>query len=155
LGVYGTSAITAVTSQKTLTVGDIFAMPPQTGRAQIDAGVQDIHLSAVKTGLLATPHLVRPVAGAIEHLAPPHLVVDPVLAATAAGPRALLSADALSVLKTRLLPLAAVVTPNSEEAATLTGRPVTSVAQARDAARKLADFGALAVVVKGGHLPGA
>jgi hydroxymethylpyrimidine/phosphomethylpyrimidine kinase len=152
LGVYGASAITAVTSQNTAGVGEVFAVPPQIVRSQIDCVAEDTALSAVKTGMLANADIVTVVAETLARLEQPNVVVDPVMAAT--NPCTLLTPDAVSILKVRLLPLAAVVTPNIPEAGALAGTVVDSPEAAREAARRILDFGPKAVVVKGGHLPG-
>ena len=154
LGVYGTSAVTAVTSQNTTGVTDVFAMPPHIVRSQIAAVIQDVPISAVKTGMLATAEIVLAVAEALAHLERPNLVVDPVMASHS-GRRTLLAPEAVSVLKTRLFPLASIVTPNLGEAGALARMTVTSLEGAREAAKRILDFGPLAVVVKGGHLEGA
>jgi hydroxymethylpyrimidine/phosphomethylpyrimidine kinase len=154
LGVFGTSAMTAVTAQNTTGVGDVFALPPQLVRSQIESVAQDIPLAAVKTGMLATAEIVRVVAEAIARFQPPNLVVDPVMAAGTPGRRTLLAPEAVSILKTRLLPVATIVTPNVDEASVLSGMPVDSLADAREAARRIHELGAATVVIKGGHLPG-
>ena len=154
LGVYGTSAITAVTSQSTSGVDDVFALPPQIVRSQIACIVEDMPLSAIKTGMLATAEIVRVVAETIGQLQRLNLVVDPVMAASGAGRRTLLTPEAVSVLKTLLLPLASVVTPNIAEAGTLSGFAIESLEAAREAAKRIFDLGPGAVVVKGGHLAG-
>jgi hydroxymethylpyrimidine/phosphomethylpyrimidine kinase len=153
-GVYGTSVITAVTSQNTTGVGDILAMPAEHVRSQIDCVVQDVALSAIKTGMLASAEIVLAVAEAIGRLQPPNLVVDPVMTATNPATRTLLAPDAVSILKTRLLPMASVVTPNIAEASALSGIAVDSLESAREAAQRICDLGAAAVVIKGGHLQG-
>jgi hydroxymethylpyrimidine/phosphomethylpyrimidine kinase len=152
LGVYGTSAITALTAQNTERVTRVFGVPPDMIVAQIDAVADDIAVDAVKTGMLATPEIVDAVASALAVRAFPHVVVDPVMVAKS-GDR-LLASDAVDRVRTRLLPLATVVTPNRPEAEVLTGRPVLSAAHARDAARALHGAGARAVVIKGGHFEG-
>jgi hydroxymethylpyrimidine/phosphomethylpyrimidine kinase len=101
--------------------------------------------------MLANGDIILEVADAITRHALRNVVVDPVLAATA-GRRTLLDAEAVSILKSRLLPLASVVTPNAAEASALSGIDVTSLAQAREAAMRIADLGPAAVVVTGGHL---
>jgi hydroxymethylpyrimidine/phosphomethylpyrimidine kinase len=154
LGVYGTSAVTAVTSQNTTGVDDIFAMPPQIVRSQIEFIAQDVQLSAVKTGMLATAEIVLAVAETIGRFARPNLVVDPVMAAGNPNRRTLLSPDAVSMMKTRLLPVASVVTPNVAEASALGGIDVGSLETAREAAKRIFDLGPGAVVIKGGHLAG-
>jgi hydroxymethylpyrimidine/phosphomethylpyrimidine kinase len=154
LGVYGASAVTAVTAQNTLGVEEVFTLPPDVVRAQIECIVQDMSVSAVKTGMLSTAEIVRVVAEIIGRLPHPNLVVDPVMTATNGARRTLLAPDAVSTLKTHLLRIASVVTPNVAEATTLSGIGVTSAASAREAAQRIFDLGAKAVVVKGGHLEG-
>lgn len=155
LGVYGVSALTAVTSQNTTGVADVCALSPELVRSQIEQVVQDVELSAVKTGMLATAEIVQIVADAMSRLQRPNLVVDPVMAATIPGRRTLLAPAAVSTLKTVLLPLASVVTPNVAEATALSGVRVDSLGTAREAARRIFELGPAAVVVKGGHLTGA
>jgi hydroxymethylpyrimidine/phosphomethylpyrimidine kinase len=154
LGVYGTSAVTAITSQNRSGVLGVFIVPLDVIRSQIEASVQDVSPYAVKTGMLATAEIVEMVADVISTRQRPNLVVDPVMMASSAGRRTLLSPDAVEVLKARLLPLAAVVTPNVAEAEVLSGIAVRSLDDAREAARRICDLGPSAVVVKGGHLEG-
>ncbi|HKY21069.1 MAG TPA: bifunctional hydroxymethylpyrimidine kinase/phosphomethylpyrimidine kinase [Vicinamibacterales bacterium] len=154
LGVYGLSAVTAVTSQSTTRVSDIFTLPPQTVRSQIEQVAQDMEVSAVKTGMLATAEIVRVVAETVGRFQRPNLVVDPVMLATNPGRRILLAPEGVSVLKTRLLPIASVVTPNVAEAAALSGVSVDSIETAREAAKRIFDMGPLAVVITGGHMTG-
>jgi hydroxymethylpyrimidine/phosphomethylpyrimidine kinase len=151
-GVHGTSAITAVTAQNSVAVLDWVALEPRMVVAQIEAVAGDMHVAAVKTGMLATAAIVAAVAEAIERLALPLVVVDPVMVAKS-GDR-LLDRDAETAYRERLLPLATVVTPNLPEAEALLGRPVRTLAEMREAARALRAMGARAVVVKGGHLAG-
>ena len=151
-GVFGTSAITAITAQNTIGVSAIHPVPLDDVRAQIDAVVSDLRPDAAKTGMLATVELVEVVAAALRAHRVSALVVDPVMVATS-GDR-LLEKDAETALRTYLLPLARAVTPNLEEAEILTGREVRSVEQMSDAARALVDAGAGAALVKGGHLEG-
>ena len=150
--VFGTSAITAVTAQNTLGVTAVHVVPADIVTAQIEAVAADFPLDAVKTGMLATTAIVEAVAAAIESLQLPRVVVDPVMVA-ASGAR-LLEEEAVEALRRELLPLAAVVTPTAPEAEALTGRPVRTVADAREAARAIRRLGAAAVIVKGGHLEG-
>jgi hydroxymethylpyrimidine/phosphomethylpyrimidine kinase len=154
LGVYGVSAITAVTAQNTEGVADIFVLPPKTVQSQIAQVVQDAGVSAVKTGMLATADIVRVVSESIRRFQITNLVVDPVMAASGAGTSTLLDVEGVSIMKTHLLPVAAVVTPNASEAETLSGVCVNSMATAREAAKRIAGLGAAAVIVKGGHLGG-
>jgi hydroxymethylpyrimidine/phosphomethylpyrimidine kinase len=150
LGVFGTSAITAITAQNTLGVRAVLTLPPDIVRAQIDAIVDDMRPAAVKTGMLSSRLVVDTVADAlhVHHLAP--VVVDPVMVSKS-GHR-LLDDEAVDALVGRMLPLAHVVTPNAHEAEALTGHPVRTEADAREAARRILDMGATHVVLKGGHL---
>ena len=151
-GVFGTSAVTAITVQDTLGVHGVHAVPVDVVRRQIEVVAADLRPSACKTGMLATAELVEAVADRIEALGLPAFVLDPVMAATS-GDR-LLDRDAESAVNDLLLPLAAVITPNLDEAALLMGRPVASEAEMIEAARELVDRGAGAALVKGGHLEG-
>src|SRR5204862_4325504 len=112
----------------------------------------DMAVAAVKTGMLGTAAVVHAVADALARLRLPLVVVDPVMVAKS-GDR-LLDADAEAAYRTRLLPLATVVTPNLPETEALLGRPVRTLAEMREAARALRAMGPRAVVVKGGHLEG-
>jgi hydroxymethylpyrimidine/phosphomethylpyrimidine kinase len=152
LGVYGTSAITAITAQNT--VGVIVAEPLRADlvTAQIEAVAGDIEIHATKTGMLATAAVVEAVAAAITELDLPMVVVDPVMLAKS-GDR-LLDDDAIQAMRAELLPRAFVVTPNIPEAEVLTGRIIRSLDEARDAARRIQALGPTAVVVKGGHAAG-
>lgn len=154
LGVYGVSALTAVTAQNTQGVADLVALSPQIVRAQIDQIADDLEIASVKTGMLATGEIVLVVADAVSRFRNPNLVVDPVMTASSLGTRTLLAPEAVSLLKARLLPVATVVTPNVAEAATLSGIRVDSMSSAREAAKRIAGMGAASVVIKGGHLTG-
>jgi len=152
LGVYGTSAITAITAQNTQGVRDILTLPVSIVAAQIDAVVEDITPSAIKTGMLATAEIIEIVAAkAAEHELRP-LVVDPVMVASS-GDR-LLEPDAVEALKTRLLPFATVVTPNLAEAGTLVGRELATWEDAREAAQEIVGMGAGAAVITDVQRPG-
>jgi hydroxymethylpyrimidine/phosphomethylpyrimidine kinase len=153
-GVYGATVVTAVTSQDTASVDDAFPLPARVVRSQIECVLKDLPAAAVKTGMLANAEIVTAVAEALARFQPAHVVVDPVLTAGAPGGRTLLTPDAVSVLKARLLPRA-VLTPNIAEAGVLAGMMVDSLETARESARRLADLGARAVVIKGGHLEGS
>ncbi len=155
LDVYGVSAVTAVTAQNTEGVADMFTLPPETVRSQIEHLAQDVAIAAVKTGMLATTELVDVVCQSLDRFRFPNLVVDPVMAASGRGMRTLLAPEAVSRLKTHLLPVATVVTPNVAEAETLSGIHVSSMATAQEAAKRIAGAGARAVVIKGGHLSGS
>jgi hydroxymethylpyrimidine/phosphomethylpyrimidine kinase len=148
-GVYGTSAIAAVTAQNTTAVTGVHPVPPAFVVQQIETVATDIRIDAVKTGMLATPDVVRAVADTLSRLAMPNVVVDPVMVAKSGDQ--LLAESAVDSVRRDLLRHAAVVTPNRMEAEVLTGYAVVTRAQARDAARRLVAMGAKAAVVKGGH----
>ncbi len=152
LGVHGTSAITALTAQNTVTVTDILELPVAMIRAQIDAVVVDLGVQAAKTGMLSSAEIIEAVAAAIEAHRIGNLVVDPVMFAK--GGARLLREDAVDALRSRLLPFAAVLTPNLPEAEVLLGRQIATPADRRQAARDLLALGPRAVVVKGGHAGG-
>ena len=152
LGVYGTTAITAITAQNTIGVQALFEVDPELVGRQIDAVVDDIGVDATKTGMLANAAIVALVAAKVhEHRLRP-LVVDPVMVASSGV--SLLHPNALDALRRRLLPLATVVTPNLGEAGALSGGPVDSLRSMRDAARRIHELGPTNVVVTGGHLDG-
>ncbi len=149
LGVFGMSAITAVTAQNTLSVSRIEGIDPGMVTAQIDAVADDIGIDAVKTGMLFSAGIVAVVAEAMRRHHMPNLVIDPVMISKSGA--FLLRDDAVETLKTQLMPLAAVVTPNIPEAAALTGLPVDDEKSALEAARRIHDLGPSCVVIKGGH----
>jgi hydroxymethylpyrimidine/phosphomethylpyrimidine kinase len=153
LGVYGTSAVTAVTAQSTVGVVQSLPLPADVVTAQIEAVAGDIDIHATKTGMLADAAIVEAVAAAIKELELPLVVVDPVLASKR-GDR-LLDADGVKMLCTELLPLARVVTPNVPEAETLSGHRIRDDDDAREAARRIHGLGAAAVIITGGHRPDA
>jgi hydroxymethylpyrimidine/phosphomethylpyrimidine kinase len=150
LGVFGMTAITAVTVQNTNGVAWSEALPPKIVGDQIRAVATDIGVDAAKTGMLANRGIVEAVADAVAEIRIPNLVVDPVLMSKHG--HALLAADAVEVLKRRILPLAALVTPNLSEAGVLAGFPVEGREDMRRAADAILSLGAVAVLVKGGHL---
>ena len=147
--VYGVCAITAVTAQNTLSISAVQALDPKLVAAQIDSVVADLGADAVKTGMLYNVAIVEVVAERLRSHGLTRVVVDPVLAAKDGSP--LLSEDALEAMRRLLLPLALVVTPNAREAGVLAGHPVTTMAEARSAARAIAASGPRYVIVKGGH----
>jgi hydroxymethylpyrimidine/phosphomethylpyrimidine kinase len=149
-GVYGTSAIAALTAQNTRAVTGVHLVPPAFVVAQIEAVVADLGCDAVKTGMLATAGIVEAVAGAIARLRLPNVVVDPVMVAKSGDH--LLAVEAVDAMRRALLPLARVVTPNAPEAEVLTGLTVRTPEDAIRAARALVGMGARAAIVKGGHL---
>jgi len=151
-GVYGTSAVTAVTAQNTLGVVAWQALPAYLVIAQIEAVAGDIGADAVKVGMLATAAIVEAVAAAIEAINLPHVVVDPVMVAK--GGDRLLDADAVAAMRAELLPRAQIVTPNVPEAEVLAEMPVRSLEDMREAGRRILELGPRVVLVKGGHLDG-
>jgi hydroxymethylpyrimidine/phosphomethylpyrimidine kinase len=150
LGVFGMTAITAVTVQNTLGVQGYEALPPPLVAQQIRAVTDDIGVDAAKTGMLATAAIVDAVADAIEAGGVPNLVVDPVFVSKHG--HALLAPDAVEALRSRILPLAGLVTPNLPEAGGLAGLEVETRDDMRRAAEGILSLGSAAVLVKGGHL---
>jgi hydroxymethylpyrimidine/phosphomethylpyrimidine kinase len=151
-GVFGTSAITAVTAQNTLGVTMWQAMPADLVIAQMEAVAGDIGTDAVKVGMLANAAIVEAVAATIEELDLPLVVVDPVMVAK--GGDRLLAEDAVDAMRTELFRRAHMVTPNVPEAEVLAGMPIQSVDAMREAGNRILRFGPRVVLVKGGHLPG-
>jgi hydroxymethylpyrimidine/phosphomethylpyrimidine kinase len=152
LGVYGTSAITAITAQSTVGVVEAAVLSADLVTAQIEAVAGDIDIHAVKTGMLGDAAVVEAVAAAIKELELPLVVVDPVLASSS-GSR-LLDDDGLEMLCLELLPLARVVTPNVPEAEVLSGKRIASDDDLKNAARRIHDMGAAAIIITGGHRAG-
>jgi len=152
LGVHGTSAITAITAQNTMGVTDILELPTSLIREQIRVVVEDIGVQATKTGMLSSPEIIEAVATSIELHGLRALVVDPVMVAK--GGAKLLHDDAVATMRARLIPLAAIITPNLPETEVLLGRSITTIEERRQAARDLVAMGARAAVVKGGHARG-
>jgi hydroxymethylpyrimidine/phosphomethylpyrimidine kinase len=150
LGVFGMTAITAVTVQNTKGVAGFEALSPRIVGEQIRAVVTDIGVDAAKTGMLATAAIVEAVADAVAETGIGNLVVDPVFVSKHG--HALLADDAVEALRARILPLATLVTPNLSEAAGLTGLPVKDRQDMHRAAERVLAFGPRAVLVKGGHL---
>src|SRR5262249_59189810 len=150
LGVYGTSAVTAITAQNTLGVTMWEPVSTELVIAQMEAVAGDRPPAAVKTGMLATAAIVEAVAAAVEGLDLPNLVVDPVIIAK--GGHRLLREDAVAAVKAHLLHLAEVLTPNVPEAEALTGTSIRTIDDMRAAARRIRGMGPRVVVVKGGHL---
>lgn len=151
LGVHGMTVVTAVTAQNSVGVQGYWELPQEAVRAQLDSVLGDIGAQAIKTGMLASPEIVEAVASSLAAVDAP-LVVDPV--AVSKHGDSLLSAGAINALKTRLLPLATIVTPNLLEAELLTETPISDEADMLAAAEHLAALGPRWVLVKGGHLAG-
>ncbi|CAG7657326.1 bifunctional hydroxymethylpyrimidine kinase/phosphomethylpyrimidine kinase [Paenibacillus allorhizosphaerae] len=154
LEVYGMSALTAVTAQNTLGVHGIYDMPLEGIAKQIDAVFEDLGVDAAKTGMLSQPQVIELVAERVRAHGLERLVVDPVMIAK--GGASLLAESAQDALREKLLPLAAVVTPNIPEAEVITGRKISTLDEMKEAAVCIVkQFGAGAAVVKGGHSEGA
>jgi hydroxymethylpyrimidine/phosphomethylpyrimidine kinase len=149
LGVYGVSAITAITVQNTLGVEAVAPLTADLVTAQIEALAGDLSIDATKIGMLATAAIVEAVVAAIAELELPLVVVDPVLVSTS-GER-LLDTDGVQAMINELFPRARVVTPNLPEAEALSGRRIASAEDAREAARTIHEMGASAVIITGGH----
>ena len=152
LGVFGTSAITSLTAQNTVCVKGIYDISPDFIGLQIDAVAKDIGVDAAKTGMLSSPEIVIKVSEKIKQHRIKKLVVDPVMVAKSGD--YLLRPEARDALVNRLLPLAHVITPNTEEAKVLTGIKIKNVSDMKKAARKMIKMGIKNVVIKGGHLTG-
>ena len=148
-GVYGMSAVTALTAQNTTGVRAIQEVDPDSLRQQIDAVFEDIYPDAVKTGMVSSAELIRVIADRLRFYNAKNVVVDPVMVATSGS--ALLKNDAVKVLMGELLPLARVVTPNIPEAQVLSGMKIVSKEDMISAAKKIGDDHNCAVLLKGGH----
>ncbi|MER3422329.1 MAG: bifunctional hydroxymethylpyrimidine kinase/phosphomethylpyrimidine kinase [Nitrospiraceae bacterium] len=149
-GVFGMSAITAITAQNTEEVTTVFELPVSIIEAQIDAIFDDFDVAAVKTGMLSSAEIVAAVAKMLRPQNVMNLVVDPVMISK--GGHSLLKADAVEALKRDLIPMALVITPNIHEAEQLSGTKITSLADARQAAKAIHTLGCRNVLIKGGHL---
>lgn len=152
LGVYGTCAITAITAQNTIGITRILELSPDLVAAQIDAVIGDIGAHAVKTGMLANSSIIEVVAEKIRQYELQNVVVDPVMVAK--GGNLLLSREAVETLRSRLIPLATVVTPNLPEAEQLIGFRIGKLQEIKRAAEKIQAMGARSVIIKGGHRRG-
>ena len=150
--VHGLSAIAALTAQHTRGVTAVHVPPVAFLRAQIDACFEDFDIGAVKLGMLANARVIHAVADALDHHRPRALVLDPVMVATSGAK--LLEDAALDALRTRLLPLATVITPNIPEAELLLGHAIADDEAAEAALVELLALDCRAVLLKGGHLPG-
>ena len=153
-GVYGGSVITALTAQNTSGVSGIHQVPAEFVTAQIDAVFSDLAVGAVKIGMVAHPPVIEAIVAGLNRWSPKHVVLDPVMVATS-GDR-LLAAEAVDALRTKLIPLASVITPNLPEAAALLDEDVArDEAAVEKQGRRLLAMGCKAVLIKGGHGEGA
>lgn len=151
LGVYGATAITAITAQNTQGVHSQFALPPQMVYDQIIAVMEDIHPSVIKIGMLSNVQVAAVVADALERYSIP-IILDPVMVSSS-GHR-LLSVEAQEILNERLLPMAQLVTPNIPEMEALTAMPLSTISDKYNAAKHLLSLGVQSVLLKGGHEEG-
>lgn len=152
MGCYAASAITAITVQNTLGVQAVHPVPLEILRGQIDAVLSDIGADAVKIGMLHSSEVVNLVAEMIEKYQIRNIVLDPVMVSTS-GHR-LIEEDAVEVIKTRLMPLARVITPNVPEAEILAGCKIAGEDEFEAIARRMSDNGNVSVLMKAGHLSG-
>ncbi|MFO8019834.1 MAG: bifunctional hydroxymethylpyrimidine kinase/phosphomethylpyrimidine kinase [Promethearchaeia archaeon] len=150
-GVYGMSAITALTAQNTMGVQEIFDIDPDFIGAQIDSVMEDIGADAWKTGMLSNKEVIRLLAEKAQEYEIEKLVIDPVMVAKSGD--SLLKEDAQETLIAELIPLAYILTPNHHEAEVLTGEKIESVGDARSAAELIHEKGAQNVVIKGSRIP--
>lgn len=151
-GVYGMAVVTALTAQNTHGVSGVELVSPDFVTKQIDAIFADIRVDAVKIGMVATAGIATAIAQALRRHRPARVVLDPVMIAK--GGDRLLAEDAVAAMRSELLPLATIITPNIPEAGVLLGEAeVTDRGQMADAARRLTALGCDAALVKGGHLP--
>lgn len=149
LGVYGMSAISAVTAQNTLGVHGVYPTPVEGVVEQINAIGDDLGTDAVKTGMLFSSDIIEAVSERIDHFNWKNLVIDSVMVAK--GGAKLLQDEAVQALKEKLLPQAAVITPNLPEAEILTGSKIETIEDRKQAAKSIVEMGAKSVVMKGGH----
>jgi hydroxymethylpyrimidine/phosphomethylpyrimidine kinase len=149
-GVHGATAIAAITAQNSRTVTQVFDLPDQIVEAQIDAVMSDLRPAVVKTGMLGTRRIVELVARKLEQWRPAQLVVDPVMVASSGA--TLLEEDAVEAVRTLLLPIATVITPNWEEAGVLINAFPRGLQDLERIMLSFQRLGARAVLLKGGHL---
>jgi len=148
-GVFGASVVTAITAQNTVAVRDAYELPTALIEAQFDAVLDDLDIAAAKTGMLASPEIIHTVTAKLSARGPGTLVVDPVMISKSGYK--LLNDNAIDALKTGLLPLALVVTPNLHEAQLLAGMTIESTDDMEEAARRILGLGCQNVLIKGGH----
>lgn len=152
LGVYGMSAITAITAQNTQGVYDVVELPVDSVVAQIDAVFSDLPVHAVKVGMVSNAEIIKGIAIALKKYPVKHLVIDPVMISKSGCH--LLKPEAQEALIKELIPLADLLTPNLPEASALVGRSITNLDEMRLAAQEIIGIGCKTVLIKGGHLDG-
>lgn len=151
LGVYGTSAITAITAQNTCGVTGVASVPADLVCGQIEAVFSDIQVDAVKIGMLHSPEIIRTVSAMLDKYSPAYVILDPVMIATSGDK--LIQDDCVNLILTELFPKAILVTPNLDEAEFLTDMKIRDTAGLERAGLKLLSYGCNSVLMKGGHLP--
>lgn len=149
-GCYGMSVITALTAQNTKGVFGIHPVPVDFVQQQLQVVLSDIGADAIKIGMLFSSELIETIAGELQSHAVKNIVLDPVMVATSGDK--LLKDEAVEALKTQLIPMAHIITPNLPEASVLLGREITTLGELKDAAAQLSELGCPNVLIKGGHL---
>jgi hydroxymethylpyrimidine/phosphomethylpyrimidine kinase len=150
LGVYGASAVTALTAQNTQGVRAIYPVPAEFLKSQLEAVFEDIIIDSVKIGMINTIEAAQTIAGILDRFHPDFVIFDPVMVSTSGAK--LIQDETIAVLWKELFPRAALITPNLDEAQILAGRKIESVAAMMEAAQEMVDKGCQAVLLKGGHL---
>jgi hydroxymethylpyrimidine/phosphomethylpyrimidine kinase len=148
--VYGMAVITALTTQNTEGVYGVMEVPPQFVESQLSTILSDIKVDAAKTGMLYSPETIEIIHRVLDGYKIKNLVVDPVIRSSAGT--SLIKENAIESIKMKLFPLAAIVTPNIDEASALSGISITDINKMEEAARILKDLGPEAVIITGGHL---
>lgn len=151
LGGFGTTVITALTAQNTLGVKEIFPVPPEFVREQFEAIASDIEINAVKTGMLHSVEIVETIVECLKKYNIKKIIVDPVMVATSGDK--LIQDNTIEIIKSKLFPIATVITPNLDEAELILNREINCIEDMKSAARALLDFNCKGVLVKGGHIP--
>lgn len=149
-GAFALSILTAVTAQNSLKMSATFDLPLWMIDAQMESILSDFQISAVKTGMLSSKNIIEHIVSFLKKAEIPHLVVDPVMGSKDGSP--LLKPSAMDTLKSALIPLASLLTPNIPEAEALTGQKISTITEACEAARIITGLGCRATLVKGGHL---
>ncbi|MGI6291122.1 MAG: bifunctional hydroxymethylpyrimidine kinase/phosphomethylpyrimidine kinase [Bacteroidales bacterium] len=150
LGAYAATIITAITAQNTLGVRAIQSVSGDVFRQQLSAVMEDFEIAAVKIGMLHSVEIVEILVEALQKYKPNYVVIDPVMVATSGD--SLIEDATIESMKTKLFPLATIITPNLKEASILLQRPIKNVKQMKEAANKLLMYGNQSVLIKGGHL---
>lgn len=150
LGAYAATIITAITAQNTLGVRAIQSVSGDVFRQQLSAVMEDFEIAAVKIGMLHSVEIVEILVEALQKYKPNYVVIDPVMVATSGD--SLIEDATIESMKTKLFPLATIITPNLKETSILLQRPIKNVEQMKEAANKLLMYGNQSVLIKGGHL---